>query len=114
LQAGKRLYRKRPIADFGFERQTERMASMLSAVLISFLLAMGVGRFVARVAQRSGIWPIATFVAVLPSVIIAVGMQFATQMIAWGLLILIPTAAAWLIGCLAGLALSTRTERNAR
>lgn len=87
---------------------------MLTIAVLGLLLSFGAGQLVRRAVQRSHLWPVACVLALVPIIIIAVSMPFATQGVAWGLLIFTPAAGAWLTGCIAGAALPTRVTRNVR
>jgi hypothetical protein len=81
------------------------MEAMLTVALCALLLAFSIARTVGRRIIR-GTWswlPIGA-VAVSPAMAIYVCMQFSSQMVAWGLLLLTPAAIAWALGWIVGFA----------
>jgi hypothetical protein len=87
---------------------------MLTAAFVMLALAFGFGKLIRLTAKPSHRWLIAGTISLLPGAVIVLGMLFATQMLAWGLLILLPGAVTWFAGCVAGAALSTQTARKVR
>lgn len=103
-----------PLADIGVMRQKQPMGTMLTISVIGLAFGLLAGRLVRAVVQPSRLWPITCLLALVPGIVIGSAMPFVTQMVAWGLLILIPAAAAWLTGCIAGAVLPTVVIRNVR
>lgn len=89
------------------------MGLILILAVIAFLLAFAIARVVQKSAGRHGrFWRVVGFIAVLPALLIYVGMQFSSQMVAWGLLMLMPAAGAWAVGWIIGSALQKRPLTN--
>ena len=89
------------------------MGTMLIIAFIALLLALGMAHVIQKSAsQHAWFWRVSGFVAVLPALLIYVGMQLSSQMVAWGLLLLMPAAGAWAMGWFLGSAFGKRPSTN--
>ena len=79
------------------------MALVLTTALLALFLAFSLARLIKNGVRRRPLSQVTTvIVAALPSVLILVGMQFSSQMVGWGLLLLLPATIAWGVGWAVG------------
>ncbi|MBB4097442.1 hypothetical protein [Sphingomonas kyeonggiensis] len=75
------------------------MTLMLAIAIGAFLLAFFAARIVAKsVKKRFWSWLAVGSVAVLPTVALYAGIRHSSQMVGWGLLLLVPASIAWALG----------------